>query len=106
MRDAATRRSSTHPTPRASLGGENIADLGGLSLAFAALEASDARDADRLNGFTPQQRFFLAYATLWRENTTKERALKMLALDPHGPNEWRAPSNVWASGVSVVRMTA
>ena len=30
-----------------------------------------------------------AYAQLWRENTTKERALKLLALDPHGPNEWR-----------------
>jgi len=69
--------------------GENIADLGGLALAFAALEASDSKTAARVNGFTPQQRFFLAYAQLWRENTTKERALKMLALDPHGPNEWR-----------------
>ena len=87
--------------------GENIADLGGLALAFAALEASDSKAAARVNGFTPQQRFFLAcvpawestprrasrdcsrYAQLWRENTTKERALKMLALDPHGPNEWR-----------------
>ena len=53
------------------------------------LEASGAKDAARVNGFTAQQRFFLAYATLWRENTTTERALKMLALDPHGPNEWR-----------------
>ena len=69
--------------------GENIADLGGLALAFAALEASGAKDAARVNGFTAQQRLFLAYATLWRENTTTERALKMLALDPHGPNEWR-----------------
>jgi len=69
--------------------GENIADLGGLSLAFAALGASDACNGPRVNGFTPRQRFFLAYAQLWRENTTTERALKMLALDPHGPNEWR-----------------
>jgi len=69
--------------------GENIADLGGLSLAFAALTASDAKDSPRVNGFTPQQRFFLAYAQLWRENTTKERALKLLTIDPHGPNEWR-----------------
>ena len=69
--------------------GENIADLGGLALAFAALQASPAARDGRVNGFTPQQRFFLAYAQLWRENTTTERALKMLALDPHGPNEWR-----------------
>jgi len=77
--------------------GENIADLGGLKLAWRALtsrlqtelESRDPKRQKRLNGFTPQQRFFLAWAQVWRENTSKEQALKMLTLDPHGPNEYR-----------------
>jgi len=70
--------------------GENIADLGGLALAYAAMEASaGATAAPRVNGFSAPQRFFLAYAQLWRENTTPARALKLLVTDPHGPNEWR-----------------
>ena len=82
--------------------GENIADLGGLKLAHKALMAKLAEDggevavaADcgpggpRINGLTPEQRFFLAWAQVWRENTSEEHALKMVTLDPHGPNEYR-----------------
>jgi putative endopeptidase len=42
-----------------------------------------------INGFTPEQRFFLAWSQAWRENSKKERALQLVTLDPHGPNEWR-----------------
>lgn len=72
--------------------GENIADLGGLKLAYRALAAelaAAATPAPLINGFSPQQRFFLAWAQVWRENTSEEHALKMLVLDPHGPNEYR-----------------
>lgn len=70
--------------------GENIADLGGLKLAYRALKATGGLSADRINGFTPQQRFFMAWSQVWRENNTKERALQLVTLDPHGPNELRA----------------
>ena len=69
--------------------GENIADLGGLKLAYRALQAEGGPGTDRINGFTPEQRFFLAWAQVWRENVSKEHALKMVTLDPHGPNEYR-----------------
>ena len=42
-----------------------------------------------IDGFTPTQRFFLGWAQCWRQNVTKERALQLLTLDPHGPNEMR-----------------
>ncbi len=70
--------------------GENIADLGGLRLALRALKATPGYDATpNIDGFTPLQRFFLAWGQCWRQNTTKERALQLLTLDPHGPNEMR-----------------
>ena len=72
--------------------GENIADLGGLKLALRALRqraAAAGGEAPKINGFTPEQRFFLAWAQVWRENVSKEHALKMLTVDPHGPNQYR-----------------
>ena len=41
-----------------------------------------------IDGFSPIQRFFLSWAQCWRQNVTKERALQLLTIDPHGPNEW------------------
>lgn len=70
--------------------GENIADLGGLNLAYRALKAQEGFDSlPMIDGFTPTQRFFLGWAQCWRQNVTKERALQLLTLDPHGPNEMR-----------------
>jgi len=70
--------------------GENIADLGGLRLAYRALKSQPGFDDSKLiNGFTPTQRFFLSWAQAWRQNITKERALQLLTMDPHGPNEMR-----------------
>ena len=73
--------------------GENIADLGGLRLAYRALRSTPGFDDTKLiGGFTPTQRFYLAWATGWRQNIKKERALQLLTLDPHGPNEMRTNS--------------
>ena len=70
--------------------GENIADLGGLRLALRALQATPGFDDSVLvEGFTPTQRFFLGWAHCWRQNLTKDRALQLLTVDPHGPNEMR-----------------
>ena len=71
--------------------GENIADLGGLRLALRAMTNSPNYQPDKLiDGFTPIQRFFLSWSQCWRQNITKERALQLVTLDPHGPNEMRA----------------
>jgi putative endopeptidase len=70
--------------------GENIADLGGLRLALAALRATkDYDETNLIDGFTPVQRFFLSWAQCWRQNIGKERSLQLLTIDPHGPNEMR-----------------
>jgi putative endopeptidase len=70
--------------------GENIADLGGLRLALRALKSQPGFDtAPLIGGYTQTQRFFMAWATAWRQNIGKERALQLVTLDPHGPNEMR-----------------
>lgn len=70
--------------------GENIADLGGLRLALRAFKATEQyKKNEKIDGFTPVQRFFLAWAQCWRQNITKERSLQLLTLDPHGPMEMR-----------------
>lgn len=70
--------------------GENIADLGGLRLALRALKSQpDFDPSAQIDGVTPVQRFFLAWAQCWRQNITEQRSLQLLTLDPHGPNEMR-----------------
>lgn len=70
--------------------GENIADLGGVRLALRALKSQDSFDPeDKIDGLNSLQRFFLSWAQCWRQNITEERALQLLTLDPHGPNELR-----------------
>lgn len=72
--------------------GENIADLGGVKLSLRALNkelSKRSSPVELINGFTPRQRFFLSWSQAWRENVKKERALSLVTLDPHGPNEFR-----------------
>lgn len=69
--------------------GENIADLGGLSLAFDALREADGLDGEPIDGFTPAQRFFLAWATVWRTNITDEYLRLLVNTDPHSPAKFR-----------------
>lgn len=75
--------------------GENIGDLGGLSIAWKAwvstLEAQGLRveDAPVIDGITAAQRFFFAWARAWRTASRTQFAEQMLAIDPHSPAEFR-----------------
>jgi putative endopeptidase len=74
--------------------GENIADHGGLQVAYLALCNSEAAkaEADRLqivDGFSPAQRFFLAYANVWAGNIRPEEILQRTKSDPHSLGKWR-----------------
>lgn len=64
--------------------GENIADQGGLRVAYTAMQNSfgDSRPGD-IDGFTPEQRFYLSYATLWAQNITDEEIARLTKLDVH-----------------------
>lgn len=79
--------------------GENIADLGGLSIAFTALQKElDKRpNIQTIDGFTPAQRFFLSWAQVWRRNYRDEALRLQVRTDPHSPAMFRAmvaPSNM------------
>jgi putative endopeptidase len=71
--------------------GENIADLGGASLAYEALQRSLAgKEKKLIDGFTPEQRFFLSWAQVWRTNMRENALRQQLAADPHSPGAIRA----------------
>jgi putative endopeptidase len=70
--------------------GENIADLGGLTMAYYAYTRTDEFKSGQLvNGYTPAQRFFIAYAQLWKIKYTDAEMKKRLATDPHSPGMYR-----------------
>ncbi len=70
--------------------GENLADIGGLSIAYDAFKLTTQGKAnDRIDGFTPDQRFFLSFAQVWRIKTRDETMLLRLKTDPHSPEEFR-----------------
>ncbi len=71
--------------------GENIADLGGVTIAYDAFKKTkQGQSTDKIDGFTPDQRFFLSWAQVWRGKSTPERAKQLIKTDPHSPGEWRA----------------
>jgi len=73
--------------------GENIADLGGISIAHDALErvlAQNPGERKLIDGFTPEQRFFLSFAQVWRINIREAEARRLATVDPHSPGEFRA----------------
>lgn len=70
--------------------GENIADLGGLTMAYYAYKrTAEYKENQTVNGFTPSQRFFIAYAQLWKIKYTEAEMKKRLATDPHSPGMYR-----------------
>ena len=70
--------------------GENIADHGGLQISFQAFKnATKANPLAVNDGFTPEQRFFLAYANVWAGNVRPEEILKRTKSDPHSLGKWR-----------------
>jgi putative endopeptidase len=70
--------------------GENIGDLGGLSIALAAYKISlDGAAAPVIDGLTGLQRVFFGWAQVWRTKARTEEAIRRLAIDPHSPPEFR-----------------
>ena len=70
--------------------GENIGDLGGLSVAYAAYQISlDGKPADVIDGLTGDQRFFLAWSQNWRRLYREQELLRRLIVDPHSPSQYR-----------------
>jgi predicted metalloendopeptidase len=70
--------------------GENIADDGGVKLAYAALQKALAgKPKEKIDGFTPEQRFFLGWAQVWRSNIRDEALKLRLNTDPHSPGKYR-----------------
>lgn len=72
--------------------GENTADNGGIHIALMALRkqmAKDAKTAQKKQGFTPEQRFFIGFAQVWCENRSPESARLLAKTDPHSPGQYR-----------------
>jgi putative endopeptidase len=74
--------------------GENTADNGGVRIALAALnnqraQKPDSKENQVIEGFTPEQRFFLGYAQIWCENRSPESSRLLATVDPHSPGRYR-----------------
>lgn len=72
--------------------GENIGDLGGVSVAYDALlmYLKDKGNPGKIDGFTQEQRFFISWATIWRTKSTEEALINQIKTDPHSPGYYRA----------------
>jgi predicted metalloendopeptidase len=77
-----------HVNGRLTLG-ENIADLGGVAIALDAMREAIGPDAPLVDGLTPEQRFFLAYAQMWRLGYTEPYARLLANVDVHSPSRFR-----------------
>jgi len=78
-----------HANGRFTLG-ENLADHGGLMVSFNAFKNATAKKPlKNKDGFTPEQRFFLAYAGVWGQNITEKEIRNRVKNDPHSTGEWR-----------------
>ncbi len=70
--------------------GENIADLGGLTVSFNAFTKTDQyKKGEKIDGFTPAQRFFLGWAQVWKNNIRDKELMRRLKVDVHSPGQWR-----------------
>lgn len=72
--------------------GENIGDLGGVAVAYTALQMylKDKGDPGLISGFTQDQRFFMSWATVWRTKSTEKYMVNQVKTDPHSPGYFRA----------------
>ncbi len=95
--DAYTVLDTVHVIGKLTMG-ENIGDLGGLNVAYTAFKMTKQGQAnDKTDGFTPDQRFFLSWAQVWRGNILAETAAQLIKTDPHSPGPYRtigAPVNM------------
>ncbi|RXK83526.1 M13 family metallopeptidase [Filimonas effusa] len=70
--------------------GENIADMGGIAIAYDAFKMTkQGQDTTKIDGFTPDQRFFMSFAQVWRSKFKDETVRQRVKTDPHSPAMWR-----------------
>ena len=82
-------KGEVHLNGRLTLG-ENTADNGGLKLAYMALTNIIGNTPVKpIDGYTPQQRFFISYGQIWCQNVTDQEARRLAIIDPHSPGRWR-----------------
>jgi putative endopeptidase len=88
--DAFVVADDVHVNGKLTLG-ENIADLGGLLIAYDALNAAWEKNPPKksIDGYTPQQRFFLSWGQVWRSNSRKKALLMRIKTDVHSPEKFR-----------------
>lgn len=80
---------SLHVNGKLTLG-ENLADLGGLNIAYEAFKKTEqGKSNKKIDGFTPDQRFFLSWAQVWRLNILPDFAAQLILTDPHSPGMYR-----------------
>lgn len=95
--DAYTVLDTIHVNGKLTMG-ENIGDLGGLNAAYTAFKLTkQGQSNEKIDGFTPDQRFFLSWAQVWRGNILPESAAQLIKTDPHSPGPYRtigAPVNM------------
>ena len=95
--DAYTVLDTIHVNGKLTMG-ENIGDLGGLNVAYEAFKMTEqGKSNKKIDGFTPDQRFFLSWAQVWRGSSRPETTAQLVQTDPHSPNEFRtigAPVNM------------
>ena len=83
-----------HANGRFTLG-ENIADHGGLRVAYTAFKKTQqGQNGAEIDGFTPDQRFFISYANVWKGNIAKEEILRRTKTDPHSLGKWRVNASL------------
>jgi putative endopeptidase len=88
--NAYTVLDTVHVNGRLTLG-ENLADLGGLSMAYEAFtKTKQFKEGKKIDGFTPAQRFFLNWAQVWRNNALPETQAQLILTDSHSPGMHRA----------------
>ncbi|SKB29318.1 M13 family metallopeptidase [Daejeonella lutea] len=95
--DAYTVLDTIHVNGKLTLG-ENIGDLGGLNAAYEAFKMTkQGQSNEKIDGFTPDQRFFLSWAQVWKGNILNETAAQLIVTDTHSPGPYRtigAPVNM------------
>jgi putative endopeptidase len=107
--NAQTVLDTIHVNGKLTLG-ENLADLGGLNIAYEAFtKTKQYKDGIKIDGFSPDQRFFLGWAQVWRNNTLPESLAQLIITDPHSPGIFRANGPVvnmdsWYKAFNITRM--
>ena len=87
--DAFSPLDSVHVNGKLTMG-ENLADIGGLTIAYQAFQKTQQAKANqKIDGFTPNQRFFLGFAQIWRANQRPEALRQQIQTDPHSPGQYR-----------------